>query len=49
MANWPDRGTVVWETGYPQYFTLSGNWFIATHEPELDRRIKRAVEIRQPV
>jgi hypothetical protein len=48
IANWPDRGAVVWETNYPQYFTLNGNWFIATHEPELNRRVKRAVEIRRP-
>jgi hypothetical protein len=46
IDNWPDRGTVVWETYYPQYFTLSGKWFIVTHEPELNRRIKRAVQIR---
>jgi hypothetical protein len=50
ITNWPDRGTVVWETNYPQqYFTLRGNWFVVTYEPELNRRIKRALEIARPV
>jgi hypothetical protein len=48
ISNWPDRGTVVWETNYPQYFTLRGNWFIVTYEPELNRRIKQALEITRP-
>ena len=49
IVNWPDEQTVVWETNYPQYFTLRGAWFIVTYDPELDRRIKRALEIMSPV
>jgi hypothetical protein len=49
ITNWPDGRTVVWETNYPQYFTLRGAWFIVTYDPELDRRIKRALDITRPV
>jgi hypothetical protein len=49
IEGWPINGEAgSWHAAYPVYFTLHRNWFIVTHDPEVDPFLKRALGQSRP-